>query len=537
MVDDPARFDVIVTDNLFGDILSDLGAALTGGLGLAPSGNLNPDRTGPSVFEPVHGSAPDIAGKGLANPAGAVLSAGLMLAHLGQPEARAPTWTPRCRRCWRRARRRPRGSGRRRCWPRWTGSACMADPCATAKVEIYDTTLRDGSQQVGLDLTVADKLRVADGAGRPRRGRDRGRLAGLQPEGRRVLRAGQVAGASRTRSWPRSARPGCRAAAVEDDANLAALLAAETPIVTLVGKAWTLHVDEALRTTREENLAMVRRVGRLHGGGRAAGGVRRRALLRRLPGRPRLRAGRAGRGRRGGRRHPGAVRHQRRHAARRRGHDRGRGGRPGPGPHARSACTSTTTRPARWPTRSSRSPPAACTCRARPTATASGAATPTCSRSSPAWSSSAATSCCRRAGWRRWPRPRGPSPRWPTCRSRPGSPTSGRRRSRPRPGCTPRPSRGGRTPTPTSSPAAVGNQAQVLVSELAGRSNVLAKAAELGLDLSTDPGLAGPGAGPGQGGRAPRLRVRGRGRLVRAAGPAQRRACCRPGSSWRATVS
>ncbi|HEY5018160.1 MAG TPA: 3-isopropylmalate dehydrogenase [Streptosporangiaceae bacterium] len=87
LVDDPARFDVIVTDNLFGDILSDLGAALTGGLGLAPSGNLNPDRTGPSVFEPVHGSAPDIAGRGLANPAGAVLSAGLMLAHLGQPEA------------------------------------------------------------------------------------------------------------------------------------------------------------------------------------------------------------------------------------------------------------------------------------------------------------------------------------------------------------------------------------------------------------------------------------------------------------------
>jgi 3-isopropylmalate dehydrogenase len=89
MVDDPRRFDVIVTDNLFGDILSDLGAALTGGLGLAPSGNLNPDRTGPSVFEPVHGSAPDIAGQGLANPAGAVLSAALMMAHLGQPEAGA----------------------------------------------------------------------------------------------------------------------------------------------------------------------------------------------------------------------------------------------------------------------------------------------------------------------------------------------------------------------------------------------------------------------------------------------------------------
>jgi len=89
LIDNPARFDVIVTDNLFGDILTDLAAALTGGLGVAPSGNLNPDRTGPSVFEPVHGSAPDIAGTGRANPAGAVLSAALMLDHLGQPEAAA----------------------------------------------------------------------------------------------------------------------------------------------------------------------------------------------------------------------------------------------------------------------------------------------------------------------------------------------------------------------------------------------------------------------------------------------------------------
>src|SRR5215471_8752573 len=67
MVSDPGRFDVIVTDNLFGDILTDLTAALTGGLGLSASGNLNPDRTGPSIFEPVHGSAPDIAGTGKAN--------------------------------------------------------------------------------------------------------------------------------------------------------------------------------------------------------------------------------------------------------------------------------------------------------------------------------------------------------------------------------------------------------------------------------------------------------------------------------------
>ena len=89
MVSDPGRFDVVVTDNLFGDILTDLAAALTGGLGLSASGNLNPDKTGPSVFEPVHGSAPEIAGTGRANPAGAVLSASLMLDHLGESEAAA----------------------------------------------------------------------------------------------------------------------------------------------------------------------------------------------------------------------------------------------------------------------------------------------------------------------------------------------------------------------------------------------------------------------------------------------------------------
>jgi 3-isopropylmalate dehydrogenase len=85
----PERFDVIVTDNLFGDILTDLAAAITGGIGLAASGNINPARTFPSMFEPVHGSAPDIAGTGKADPTAAILSAALLLAHLGQPEAAA----------------------------------------------------------------------------------------------------------------------------------------------------------------------------------------------------------------------------------------------------------------------------------------------------------------------------------------------------------------------------------------------------------------------------------------------------------------
>jgi 3-isopropylmalate dehydrogenase len=81
----PERFDVIVTDNLFGDILTDLGAAIAGGIGLAASGNINPERTAPSMFEPVHGSAPDIAGQQKADPTAAILSAAMLCEHLGLP--------------------------------------------------------------------------------------------------------------------------------------------------------------------------------------------------------------------------------------------------------------------------------------------------------------------------------------------------------------------------------------------------------------------------------------------------------------------
>jgi 3-isopropylmalate dehydrogenase len=84
MVTDPARFDVIVTDNLFGDILTDLAAAVTGGIGLAASGNLNPTGKFPAMFEPVHGSAPDIAGQNKANPTAAILSAAMLLRHIGE---------------------------------------------------------------------------------------------------------------------------------------------------------------------------------------------------------------------------------------------------------------------------------------------------------------------------------------------------------------------------------------------------------------------------------------------------------------------
>ena len=89
----PDWFDVVVASNLFGDILSDLGPACTGTIGIAPSGNINPERRFPSLFEPVHGSAPDIAGRGIANPIGQIWSASMMLEHLGEKQAAAAIMT------------------------------------------------------------------------------------------------------------------------------------------------------------------------------------------------------------------------------------------------------------------------------------------------------------------------------------------------------------------------------------------------------------------------------------------------------------
>ncbi len=89
MVSDPGRFDVIVSDNLFGDIITDLAAAVCGGIGLAASGNIDATRVHPSMFEPVHGSAPDIAGKGIADPTAAIMSVALLLSHMGEEDAAA----------------------------------------------------------------------------------------------------------------------------------------------------------------------------------------------------------------------------------------------------------------------------------------------------------------------------------------------------------------------------------------------------------------------------------------------------------------
>ena len=105
MVTDPGRFDVIVTDNLFGDIITDLAAAVCGGIGLAASGNIDATRANPSMFEPVHGSAPDIAGQGIADPTAAIMSVALLLSTSGET---------RCGRAGRQGRRAASGHPRRR---------------------------------------------------------------------------------------------------------------------------------------------------------------------------------------------------------------------------------------------------------------------------------------------------------------------------------------------------------------------------------------------------------------------------------------
>ena len=229
---------------------------------------------------------------------------------------------------------------------------------------VYDTTLRDGAQQEGLNLSVADKLTIARQLDEPRRGLHRGRLAGREPQGHRVLPPGRARSSTcSTRSSPRSAPPGGPAYAAADDPLVAALRDSGAGVVTLVAKSHDRHVELALRTTLEENLAMVRdTVSHLRAEGQQVfldaehffDGYRanRDYALEVL--RTAYDAGR-----RGGR----AVRHQRRHAAGLGRRRRARRGRRPPG--SGSASTATTTPAARSPTRWPRSTPARPTCRAR----------------------------------------------------------------------------------------------------------------------------------------------------------------------------
>ena len=295
----PAGFDVLVTENLFGDILSDEAAVIAGSLGMLPSASIGTRTTAHGrhgLYEPIHGSAPDIAGQDLANPLGTILSAAMMLRwSLGQPEAGARDRGGRHRRAGRRLpdarpaavgpgrgrglhRRRDAGDGPRhrgsdrdspagdrltaghrpsRSRPTILPAAHWTHPAMTDQpVILYDTTLRDGTQGENITLSLADKLRVArmlDEYGFPF---IEGGWPGSNPKDIEFFAA------ARKLPWERAklaafgstrhkdSRPG-------EDANLRELVAAETPVVTIFGKSWLLHVTEVLGATPAQNLDMI----------------------------------------------------------------------------------------------------------------------------------------------------------------------------------------------------------------------------------------------------------------------------------------
>ena len=271
----------------------------------------------------------------------------------------------------------------------------------TDDFHVFDTTLRDGAQREGITYSVADKLAVARLLDQLGVGFIEGGWPGAMPKDTEFFaRAAdgeldaEARRAGRVRRHPQGRRPGRRTTRRCGRCSTRGRRSSpSSPSPT----CW--HVERALRTTLEENLAMVARHRRVPAR-RGPPGVRRlRALLRRLPARPRLRRAGARRRGRGRRRRRRPVRHQRRHAAD--GRPRRRHRRAGVAPASGSASTPRTTPAARWPTPSPPSTPARRTCRAPPTATASGPATPTSSPSSAGWSPRWAATCCPTAAWPR----------------------------------------------------------------------------------------------------------------------------------------
>ena len=243
-------------------------------------------------------------------------------------------------------------------------------------LHVYDTTLRDGAQQEGLNLSVADKLAIAAPPRRPRGGLHRGRVARRQPQGHRVLRPGTARAVAAPRHAGRVRRHAARRHGGGAGPTGAGAARLGAPVVTLVAKSHLRHVETALRTTAQENLAMVRdTVGFLRGEGRRVFLDAEHFFDGYLADRGLRPGGAADRGR-GGRRGGRPVRHQRRACCRRRSVTSWRTSSTRPG--CAWASTATTTPAAPWPTRWRRWPRAPATCRAPSTATASAPATPTC---------------------------------------------------------------------------------------------------------------------------------------------------------------
>ena len=360
----------LVTENLFGDILSDEAAVIAGSLGMLPSASIGTRETAHGrhgLYEPIHGSAPDIAGQDLANPLGTILSGGddaALVARPGRrrggdrgggrrrPRRRLPDRATCCASDAAEAAACTRSSGRGR-WPASSGTGSRFDGRCPPRRRVTGPsestiprtptarTPRHGRQtrhplrhdpprrHPGREhhaLARRQAARRAD-ARRVRLPVHRGRLAGLQPQGHRVLRGGPRRRAGSTAKLAAFGSTRHRANRPEEDPNLRELVAAETPVVTIFGKSWLLHVTEVLGATPAENLDMIADSVGVRRRPRPRGGLRRGALLRRLQGGPRLRAVDAP-GRPPGRRpDPRPVRHERRHADGRAGPDRRR--RPG----------------------------------------------------------------------------------------------------------------------------------------------------------------------------------------------------------------
>ncbi len=282
-LDSPSRFDVIVTDNMFGDIITDLGAMIQGGMGIAAGGNINPD--GVSMFEPIGGTAPSETGKGTINPLAAIGALEMLLRQIGETEA-----ADRVDMGIRAATRQMKSmrAGEMGFTTAEVGDLVVEGTCVN--VELYDTTLRDGAQQADLSYTVEDRLRILhklDQVGFPF---VEGGWPGANPRDTEFfqLATKETLKTSSLTAFGMTRRAGERA---DGSQALRDLLDAGTEVVCLVGKAWDLHVTEALRTDLDEGVAMVGESVEFLRGPGAARVLRRRALLRRLPIRRRVRDG------------------------------------------------------------------------------------------------------------------------------------------------------------------------------------------------------------------------------------------------------